>query len=70
MIVFVEQLFDDSSEDNIIITILARFHKIMMIGVLLHEPIKWCLNKVILDQFTVTKENRYIIGINIELFFY
>ena len=33
MIVFAEQLFDDSSEDNIIITILERFHNIMMIGV-------------------------------------
>ena len=42
MIVFVEQLFDDSSEDNITIKILARFHKIKMIGVLLHEPIKTC----------------------------
>ena len=38
MIVFVEQIFDDSYEDNII-TILARFYEIMMIGVL-HEPIQ------------------------------
>ena len=41
MIVFVEQLFDDSSEDNIIITVLARFREIMTIEVL-HESIKVC----------------------------
>ena len=42
MTVFVAELFDDSIEDNIIITILASFHEIMMIGVLLHEPSKVC----------------------------